>query len=170
MFANGFKRVARDFYQVHDRPKQLFVRELVKHAARTLRERQLPEALAGYERKVQPRCLLPQDQVQDLWQVLHQQVPESRNVHGLRHKQATVLAIVFAYLLSGGRGGPARRGPVCPGFVPDPTGGFSVLVQPRGAPLRSSDRELHLSGAQSGPRAGLSTGHPGLAKGAPGPS
>jgi hypothetical protein len=101
----GFKRVAQDFYEVHDRPKQLYVRELVKGAARTLRTRQLPEALAKYERKVDPRCLLPGDQVQDLWQVLHQQVPESRNLHGLRHKQATVLAIVFAYLLSGGQGG-----------------------------------------------------------------
>jgi len=37
--------------------------------------------------------------------VLREQVPESRNAHGLRHKMATVLAIVFAYLLSGGRGG-----------------------------------------------------------------
>jgi hypothetical protein len=40
-----------------------------------------------------------------LRQVLRQQVPESRSVHGLRHQQATVLAMVFAYLLSGGRGG-----------------------------------------------------------------
>ena len=43
----GFKRVAQDFYEVHERPKQLFVRELVKHAARTLRARHLPEALVG---------------------------------------------------------------------------------------------------------------------------
>ena len=101
----GFKRVAQDFYQVHERPKQLFVRELLKHGARTLRGRELPAALAGYERKVEPRCLLAQDQAGSLWEVLQQQVPESRSVHGLRHKQATVLAIVFAYLLSGGRGG-----------------------------------------------------------------
>ncbi len=101
----GFKRVAQDFYQVHERPKQLFVRELVKHGARTLRARQLPAELARYERKVQPHCLLPADWVGGLRQVLQQQVPESRNVHGLRHKQATVLAIIFAYLLSGGRGG-----------------------------------------------------------------
>jgi len=37
--------------------------------------------------------------------VLRRQVPESRSVHGLRHKQATVLTIVFAYLVSGGEGG-----------------------------------------------------------------
>ena len=101
----GFKRVAQDFYQVHDRPKQLFVRELAKHAARTLRGRELPAALAGYERKVAPHCLMALDQAGSLWAVLQAQVPESRSVHGLRHKQATVLAIVFAYLLSGGRGG-----------------------------------------------------------------
>lgn len=101
----GFKRVAQDFYEVHERPKQLFVRELVKHAARTLRARQLPEALVGYEQKVHPHCQLPEDQAQSLRQVLQQQMSESRSVHGLRHKQATVLAIVFAYLLAGGQGG-----------------------------------------------------------------
>jgi hypothetical protein len=101
----GFKRVAQDFYQVHERPKQLFVRELAQHAARTLRERELPAALAGYERQVAPHCLMAPDQARSLWQVLQEQVPESRSVHGLRHKQATVLTIVFAYLLSGGRGG-----------------------------------------------------------------
>ncbi len=100
----GYKRVSEDFYEMHDRPKQLFVRELVKHAARTLRTRELPPALAEYEQRVNPHCLLPNDQVGDLWQVLQKQVPESRNVRGLRHKQATVLTIIFAYLLSGGRG------------------------------------------------------------------
>lgn len=101
----GFRRVSEDFYEAHDRPKQLFVRELAKHAARKLRARQLPEALAGYERKVRPNCLLPGAQATDLWQLLHTQVPESRNVRGMRHKQATVLCILFAYLLSGGQGG-----------------------------------------------------------------
>jgi hypothetical protein len=48
---------------------------------------------------------MPGDQLTSLWQVLHRQVPESRNVKGLRHKQATVLTITFAFLLSGGQGG-----------------------------------------------------------------
>lgn len=101
----GFKRVAEDFYEVHDRPKQLFVRELAKHAARNLRARHLPERLAGQERKIQPRCLLTAGQAGGLRRILQERVPESRSVHGLRHKQATVLAIVFAYLLAGGQGG-----------------------------------------------------------------
>jgi predicted transposase YbfD/YdcC len=43
--------------------------------------------------------------LRSLWEVLHQEVPESRDAHGLRHRQATVLAITFAFLWSGGQGG-----------------------------------------------------------------
>jgi len=101
----GFKRVAQDFYEAHDRPKQLYVRELVKHAARKLRQRHLPEPLQAYEQKITPACQLPGEQLTSLWETLHRQVPESRHVKGLRHKQATVLTITFAFLLSGGQGG-----------------------------------------------------------------
>jgi len=104
-YTAGFKRVAEDFYELHERPKKLSGRELVKHAARQLRARQLPEPLQAYERKGPPGCQMPQDQLSSLWEVLRRHVPESRRVHGLRHKQATVLTIVFAYLVSGGEGG-----------------------------------------------------------------
>jgi len=103
--SSGFGRVSQDFYQAHDRPKQLYVRELIKHAARKLRARQLPEALQVHERKISPGCQMVKGQMFSLWEVLHRQVPESRSVRGLRHKQATVLTITFAYLLSGGQGG-----------------------------------------------------------------
>jgi hypothetical protein len=101
----GFKRVAADFYEVHDRPKELYVRELIKHAARKLRQRQLPEALREHEQKIVPACQMASDQLTSFWETIHRQVPESRSVHGLRHKQATVLALTFAFLLSGGQGG-----------------------------------------------------------------
>lgn len=101
----GFKRVAQDFYEAHERPKQLFVRELVKHAARALRGRTLPARWGAQERPIERRCLMAGDELRSLWMVLHQEVPESRDAHGLRHRQATVLAITFAYLLSGGQGG-----------------------------------------------------------------
>jgi hypothetical protein len=101
----GFKRVAQDFYKAHDRPKQLFVRELVKHAARGLRGRQLPAGWGVQEQPIDRRCALPGQELLSLWRVLHQQVPESREAQGLRHRQATVLAITFAFLLSGGQGG-----------------------------------------------------------------
>jgi hypothetical protein len=101
----GFKRSSEDFYEAHDRPKQLYARELVKHAARKLRQRQLPPLLQVYERPITVSCQMPGDQMTSLWQVLHRQVPESRRSKGLRHKQATVLTITFAFLLSGGQGG-----------------------------------------------------------------
>jgi hypothetical protein len=101
----GFKRVAQDFYEAHEHPKQLFVRELSKHAARGLGGRQLPQAWEAQEQPVQRRCSLQGEELFSLWKVLHQQVPESRDARGLRHPQATVLAITFAFLLSGGQGG-----------------------------------------------------------------
>ena len=104
-YSAGFKRIAQDFYEAHDRPKQLYLRELVKHAARHLRQRHLPAALQAHEQPVPPACLLPGQELRSLWSVLHQQVRESRHCQGLRHKQATVLTIVFAYLLCGGEGG-----------------------------------------------------------------
>ena len=104
-YSSGFKRVAEDFYEAHERPKQLYLRELTQHAARKLRQRELPEALQAYEQKIDPSCQMPTDQLHSLWDVLQRQVPESRNIRGLRHKQATVLTITFAFLLSGGQGG-----------------------------------------------------------------
>jgi hypothetical protein len=101
----GFGRVAEDFYVAHDRPKQLYVRALVKHADLKLRQRHLPETLQPYEKDAKPGCLMSGEDMKSLWETLQKEVPESRNVHGLRHKQATVLVIAFAYLLSGGEGG-----------------------------------------------------------------
>ena len=65
----------------------------------------MPAPLQAYERKVPPGGRLPQNQLRSLWEVLPRQVPESRSVQGLRHQQATVLRIAFAYLVSGGEGG-----------------------------------------------------------------
>jgi hypothetical protein len=103
--SSGFKRVAEDFYELHERPKELYVRELVKHAGRKLRSRHLPEALRAYEREIEPACLMAQEELGSFRQVMQQQVPESRRRRGLRHRQATVLTLCFAYLLSGGEGG-----------------------------------------------------------------
>jgi hypothetical protein len=104
-FSSGFKRVAGDFYEAHDRPKQLYLRELCKHAGLKLRQRLLPPALRGHERKIDHSCPLPGEELLSLWERLHRLVPESRDGRGLRHRQATVLTITFAFLLSGGQGG-----------------------------------------------------------------
>jgi Domain of unknown function (DUF4338) len=101
----GFTRVNQDFYLAHDRPKTLFVRWLHQKAAPWLRAPQLPPTLAPHEKKVVPRCPQSVEELQSLWWHLHRTVPESRSALGLRHKQATVLAITLSCLLTGHRGG-----------------------------------------------------------------
>jgi len=100
----GYARVNEDFYVAHDRPKTLFVRELVKHAARTLRARTLPPALAVHEQAAAGPCDLPAQELTSLWAAFRG-LPEARGAHGLRHSQATVLAITFCSLFSGKAGG-----------------------------------------------------------------
>jgi len=53
---DGWGRCRRDFYVPHDKPKRLFVREVVKNARRSLQAEQLKPALAGVEKKAGARC------------------------------------------------------------------------------------------------------------------
>ncbi len=55
---DGWGRHQRDYYVAHDQPKRLFVRELVKHARRTLQAEHLKPSLASVERKAGARCYL----------------------------------------------------------------------------------------------------------------
>ena len=52
----GYGRHGQDYYVKHDRPKQLWVRELVKGGRRGLQAERLRPAWAMVEQKVQPRC------------------------------------------------------------------------------------------------------------------
>jgi hypothetical protein len=52
---DGSGRHQRDYYVRHDKPKRLFVRELCRHARRSLQAEQLKPALAIVETKVGPK-------------------------------------------------------------------------------------------------------------------
>ena len=52
----GFARSQRDFYEAHERPKQLWVRELKEGARTILRGRNLPEACRACEQDRPPDC------------------------------------------------------------------------------------------------------------------
>jgi hypothetical protein len=52
----GRGRCQREFYVQHDKPKRLFVREVLKHARRSLQAEHLRPALAGVEKKAGARC------------------------------------------------------------------------------------------------------------------
>jgi len=53
---DGWGRHARDFYVRHDRPKRLFVRELVKNACRSLQAEHLRPELAAVEARTPPQA------------------------------------------------------------------------------------------------------------------
>lgn len=55
---DGWGRRRRDYYVPHDKPKRLFVRELVKNARRSLQAEHLKPALAPVDKKAGARCYL----------------------------------------------------------------------------------------------------------------
>jgi hypothetical protein len=99
-FSSGFKRVAQDFYQRHDRPKELWVKELDRRAWQWLRAKQLPPHLARYEKSTPPDCVLETQQMPSLFERF-EQVSEWRQPIGKRHRLPTVLAIIALACLSG---------------------------------------------------------------------
>ena len=99
-YSSGFKREAQDFYQRHDRPKELWVKELDRRAWQWLRAKQLPPRLARYEKSTPPDCVPETEQMPGLLERF-EQVTEWRKPIGKRHKLPTVLAIIALACLSG---------------------------------------------------------------------
>jgi hypothetical protein len=102
----GWKRSAEDFYQKHDRPKQLWVRELFKNARLKLRAEELPPDWAALEQRAQPRCTAKAPHLRGLADTLRAQVPECRSKKGLAYPIAGVLALIAMAMFSGVRRGP----------------------------------------------------------------
>lgn len=99
----GFARASRDFYQAHGQPKQLYLRELRPHARRRLRQARLPEELAVYETDVAGPCPFRAPALESLLESLGA-LPDSRQGHGLRHRQRFVLACAAVCTLMGACG------------------------------------------------------------------
>jgi hypothetical protein len=99
-YSAGFKRVAEDFYQRHDRPKELWVKELHPRTWQWLRAKQLPPHLARYEKATPPACVLKTAQMPSLFERFNQ-VADWRQCIGKRHGLPTVLAITALACLSG---------------------------------------------------------------------
>lgn len=108
-YSSGFKRVAEDFYQRHDRPKELWVKALDERAWRWLRAKQLPEHLSGYEKSTPPACVVETAAMRSLFERF-EQIADWRKAIGKRHRLATVMAIAALACLSGvGQGYRAVR-------------------------------------------------------------
>jgi hypothetical protein len=99
-YSVGFKRVSQDFYQRHNRPKELWMKALQPRAWDWLRAEKLPASLARYEKAVPPACEVASEQMGSLWERF-EQVPEWRQPHGKRHRLPTVLTIIALACLAG---------------------------------------------------------------------
>jgi hypothetical protein len=100
----GYGRVAEDFYVAHDRPKQLWVRELHPQARPWLCAQSLPDSLRVYEKPLPCRCEHRPEALASLRERLAQ-VAEFRKGQGKRHRLATVLSIAACAKMSGVMGG-----------------------------------------------------------------
>ena len=102
----GWKRSAEDFYQKHDRPKQIWVRELVPKACRKLGAQALPPEWQSVEEKAAPRCTAKAPQMHSLVEHLRAEVPEFRSKEALAYPLAGLLALIALAMFSGVRRGP----------------------------------------------------------------
>ena len=95
----GFGRCAEDFYQRHDRPKQLWVRALDPEGTAALKAQSLPPRLAPYEPAAQPRPLSGKPLLSLLDRLPG--VREPRSTQGRRHPWPAILGIVCLAKLAG---------------------------------------------------------------------
>ena len=102
----GWKRTAEDFYEKHDRPKQIWVRELVPQACQKLCAPQLPRPWQEVEQKAKPQCTAKAPQMRSLVEHLRAQVPEFRSKEALSYPIAGFLALIALAMFSGVRRGP----------------------------------------------------------------
>jgi uncharacterized protein DUF4338/DDE family transposase len=99
----GFGRSSRDFYLEHGQPKQMYLRELRKGAAATLRRGRLRADLAEHEEQIGGPCPLRAPALGSLLEAF-QMLGDPRRGHGLRHRQPFVLACAAVALLMGAGG------------------------------------------------------------------
>ena len=99
-YSSGFKRVAEDFYERHDRPKELWVKALDGRAWGWLRAKELPEPLGRYEKNTPPACVVATEGMGSLFERF-EQIADWRKPIGKRHRLSTVMAIIALACLSG---------------------------------------------------------------------
>jgi len=95
----GFGRCAEDFYQRHDRPKQLWVRALDPEGLAALKVPSLPPRLAPYEAPVPASAPSGRPLVSLLDRL--PEIPEPRGRNGRRHGWPAILGIVCLAKLAG---------------------------------------------------------------------
>lgn len=99
----GCGRVGRDYYERHNKPKRLFVRELCRKARKGLQAEHLKPAWAPVEKKVSPRCTHKAKEIRSLIEQL-KTVPEFRKRFQSYPLWSLLGIVALAYLCGGPRG------------------------------------------------------------------
>ena len=97
----GWKRSAVDFYEPHGVPKQVWIRELEKHACVQLRAAALPPPWASALRPPRPRCTAKVRAIESLMERLGRDVPEFRRRQALAYPLAGMLGLIAMATFSG---------------------------------------------------------------------
>jgi len=100
----GNGRVSRDYYQRHDRPKRLFVRELHRNARRSLQADQLKPQFAPIEEKTLPRYTCPAENLCSLKERFEKEVPDYHVKRCLYPVHALLTIMAAAHLSGAPRG------------------------------------------------------------------
>lgn len=93
----GFERSRKDFYQAHDRPKELWVRELQEGARTILRGRNLPATCQACEADRPPDCPQSQEELGRM-RSFFSGLPEWRT-RRCPHKVASLAAVTICAML-----------------------------------------------------------------------
>lgn len=97
---SGYGRCAEDFYERHNRPKQLWVRALDRQGTAALKEPVLPDSLAAYEAEPAPRSEVSSTRLPSLMERLPK-MPDPRGKKGRWHHWQAVLGIICLAKLAG---------------------------------------------------------------------
>lgn len=99
----GCGRVGRDYYERHNKPKRLFVRELCRNARRGLQAEHLKPAWAPVEEKVMPRCTHKAKEIHSLIEHL-KKVPDFRKRFQSYPLWSLLGIVALAYMCGAPRG------------------------------------------------------------------
>ena len=95
----GYRRARQDYYVAHDRPKQLWVKELQPGARTVLRGRNLPHALQPAARHQPPECHQPPAELEQM-RGCFAGLPDWRTRH-CPYAVSTLVTVAVCAMLSG---------------------------------------------------------------------
>jgi hypothetical protein len=99
----GYGRVSGVFYEQHNEPKRVYLRELKNKARKILKRAKLPNEFRAYEAAISGPCPFHVMELNSLL-MLFRSLKDSRRGHGLQHRMHYVIACAAVAVLMGAAG------------------------------------------------------------------